>query len=113
MARSHSEARMATAKLEVRLFDGGRRLWTDATGGFLRVLDGTQQQHFARTRGGAITTFELPFLDNDGDNYAVLASRDGYVGAGFHCVKLAPEHVEPIDLMLLPIKHRFDFAAAA
>jgi len=25
---------MATAKLEVRLFDGGRRLWTDATGVF-------------------------------------------------------------------------------
>src|SRR5579884_572954 len=103
MARSHSEARMATAKLEVRLFDGGRRLWTDATGVFLRVLDGTQQQHFAGTVSGAITTFEVPFFDNDGDNDAVLASRDGYVGAGFHGVKVAPDHVEPIDLMLLPV----------
>ena len=104
---------MATAKLEVRLFDGGRRLMADASKVFVRVLDGNQQQYFAGTVSSAITVFDVPFFDNPGDNYAVLASRDGYVGAGYHGITVALDHVEPIDLMLMPIKHRFNFAASA
>jgi hypothetical protein len=79
---------------------------------FVRVLDGNQQQHFAGTVKSAVTKFVVPFFDNAGDNYAVLASRPGYVGAGFHGIKVSPDQVEPIDLMLIPVKHRLNFAKA-
>jgi hypothetical protein len=114
MARSFQERAMPdTATLDVRIFDGRRTLMPDASDVFVRVLDGNQQQHFAGKIGSAVTAFEVPFFDNAGDNYAVLASRDGYVGAGFHGIRVSRDHTEPIDLMLIPIKHRFNFAAAA
>jgi|SRR5262245_5465792 len=99
-----------TAILSVRIFDGRRRLMNDATDVFVRILDGTQQQHFAGKLSAAVQGFRVPFFDNAGDNYAVLASKPGYVGAGFHGIKVSKTRTEPIDLMLMPIKHRFNFA---
>ena len=102
-----------TAGLTVRIFDGRRGLINDASDVFVRILDGNQHQRFAGTLGGAVTKFEVPFFDNAGDNYAVLASKPGWVGAGFHGIKVAKDRTEPIDLMLIPRKHRFNFARAS
>jgi len=95
--------------LSVRIFDGRRVLMENAKDVFVRILDGNQQQHFAGKLKAAVQGFEVPFFDNAGDNYAVLASRPGYVGAGFHGIKVSKSHTEPIDLMLIPVKHRFNF----
>ena len=101
-----------TAMLTVRIFDGRRGLIADASDVFVRVLDGNQQQHFAGNLMSSVQGFQVPFFDNAGDNYAVLASKPGYVGAGFHGIKVSKTHTEPIDLMLIPQKHRFNFANA-
>jgi len=101
-----------SATLTVRIFDGRRGLINDASDVFVRVLDGNQQQHFAGNLMNPVRAFQVPFFDNAGDNYAVLASKRGYVGAGFHGIKVSKTHTEPIDLMLIPVKHRFNFANA-
>jgi len=101
-----------TATLTVRIFDGRRTLINDAKDVFVRILDGNQQQHFADNLKTPVQAFKVPFFDNAGDNYAVLASKKGYVGAGFHGIKVSKTRTEPIDLMLIPVKHRFNFTAA-
>jgi len=101
-----------TASLTVRIFDGRRGLINDASDVFVRIFDGNQQQHFAGTLMNPLREFKVPFFDNAGDNYAVLASKPGYVGAGFHGIKVSRTHTEPIDLMLIPIRHRFNFTNA-
>lgn len=101
-----------TASLTVRIFDGRRGLIDDASDVFVRILDGFQQQHFAGNLKRPLREFKVPFFDNAGDNYAVLASKKGYVGSGFHGIKVSKTHTEPIDLMLIPIKHRFNFTNA-
>jgi hypothetical protein len=100
-----------TATLTVRIFDGRRSLINDPKDVFVRILDGNQQQHFAGNLTAAVQGFKVPFFDNAGDSYAVLASKPGYVGAGFHGIKVAKTHTEPIDLMLIPIRHRFNFTS--
>jgi hypothetical protein len=101
-----------TASLTVRIFDGRRGLIDDASDVFVRILDGFQQQRFAGNLKQPLREFKVPFFDNAGDNYAVLASKKGYVGSGFHGIKVSKTHTEPIDLMLIPIKHRFNFTSA-
>jgi hypothetical protein len=101
-----------SASITVRIFDGRRGLMADATDVFVRILDGNQEQRFAGNIVSPLREFRVPFFDNFGDNYAVLASKPGYVGAGFHGIKVTPKRTEPIDLMLIPVKHRFNFARA-
>ena len=101
-----------TANLVVRIFDGRRGLLPEASDVFVRLLDGNQRERFAGDVKSAVTKFEVPFFGNAGDNYAVLASKPGYVGAGFHGIKVSRDQTEPIDLMLIPVKHRFNFANA-
>jgi hypothetical protein len=101
----------ATSSVRVRIYDGRRRLMADPTGIFIRIIDGNQQQQLAREFAAADLTFnDLPFFDNFGDNYTVLASRPGYVGAGFHPIKLTgSREPEVVDLMLLPTPSQFNF----
>ena len=101
-----------TASLTVRIFDGRRGLINDASDVFVRILDGNQQQHFAGNLMSPLREFKVPVFDNAGDDYAVLASKKGYVGSGFHGIKVSRTHTEPIDLMLIPIRHRFNFTNA-
>jgi hypothetical protein len=101
-----------TASLTVRIFDGRRGLINDASDVFVRILDGNQQQHFAGNLMSPLREFKVPVFDNAGDDYAVLASKKGYVGSGFHGIKVSRTHTEPIDLMLIPIRHRFNFTKA-
>ena len=51
----------------------------------------------------------LPFFDNFGDNYAVVASGDGYEQAGFFLVTLIPDVPDVVDLMLLGKAATFNF----
>lgn len=109
VARARGGPGRETAILSVRIFDGRRGLIDNAKDVFVRILDGNQEQRFAGNLKAAVQGFEVPFFDNAGDNYAVLASKPGYVGAGFHGIKVSKARTEPIDLMLIPVKHRFNF----
>ena len=94
------------ATMVVSLYDGTRQ--PIELGDFLiRVFDGFQNQLFDNDRPAPTTVFSLPFHDNLQDNYRVLASADDFTGAGFSPVKLSPQAVAPVDLLLLP--HGADF----
>jgi hypothetical protein len=54
----------------------------------------------------------LPFYDNAGDNFTVLAFADGYQQAGFTPVKCSPELPQTLDIMLLKRHATFRFADA-
>src|SRR5260370_6118535 len=73
----------------------------------IRIFDGFQNQLFDDDRPAPTTLFTLHFHDNLQDNYRVLVSGDGSVGAGFSPVKLSLKAVAMLDLMLLP--HGADF----
>ncbi len=94
------------ATMVVTVYDGARQ--PIQAGDFLiRIFDGFQNQFFDNNRPAPTTVFKLPFHDNLQDNCRVLASGDGFVGAGFSPVKLSMKAVAMVDLMLLP--HRSDF----
>jgi hypothetical protein len=54
----------------------------------------------------------LPLFNHFGDDYAFLASADGYKDAGFFPVKLAANMDLIVDLMLTPKSNSFTFAQA-
>ena len=94
------------ATMVVTAYDGTRQ--PIQAGDFLiRIFDGFQNQLFDDDRPAPTTVFKLPFHDNLQDNCRVLASGDGFVGAGFSPVKLSLKAVAMVDLMLLP--HGADF----
>jgi hypothetical protein len=78
----------------------------------VRILDGDKQQQFFGPVNAPEHQFEVRCWGNSRDYYTVLVSRDGYVGNGYYPVKVTPSLTEVVDLMLIPRKHRFDFAAA-
>jgi hypothetical protein len=99
-----------TASLRVRIFDGHRQPFANPKNIFIRIIDGNQRQHIARSFNAADLTFTtLPFFDNFGDNYTVLVSKSGHLNAGFHPVKLSAAITEVVDLMLIPQPCQFDF----
>jgi hypothetical protein len=79
-----------------------------------RVIDGSQKKIFEQCqKSSSLLLKGLPFYNNFGDNYTVIASADGYWQAGFTPVKLSPTVDVKIDLMLLPKNPRFDFSMAS
>ena len=77
------------------------------------VTDGNQKQVFRDFRGSQLVLTGLPFFNNFGDQYTVLASAKGCAQAGFTPVKLAPNTVPQVDLMLLGKNATFNFSGAA
>jgi hypothetical protein len=79
----------------------------------LTVIDGNQNQvHRKHHAASSITLKGLPFFNNFGDNYTVIASASGYKQSGFTPVKVAPQSPATVDLMLLPEDPDFDFHEA-
>src|SRR5262249_53112567 len=75
------------------------------------LVDGTQKQ-LLRQEERPSTTFRVPFYDNFGDNYTVVAYADGYEQAGFSPVKCSPQSPQRLDVMLLKKNADYNFAAA-
>jgi hypothetical protein len=96
--------------LKISFFDGTRSALKGAEI-LIRTWDGAQQPRKPETcKASAVRFRGLPFADNLVDNWAVVASADGYEQAGFHPVRLVKGALTSVDLMLLPKKRRFDFA---
>ncbi|HEV2492442.1 MAG TPA: hypothetical protein VG204_05145 [Terriglobia bacterium] len=99
-----------TGSLIVNVFDGTRQLLAPGTQLLVRVNDGNQNEitsDFYRT--SSILFQGLPFYNNFGDNYTVVVSSDGHVQAGFTPVKIAPNTLQHVDLMLSPKDGTFNF----
>ena len=82
---------MDSSTLIVRLFDGTGQMFPAGTDVLLTVTDGNQKQIVRDDfTAASIELRNLPFYDNFGDNYSVIAYVDGYRQAGFAPVKLSP-----------------------
>jgi hypothetical protein len=101
-----------TSTITINVFDGTRQ--PIAAGDILyTVIDGNQHQVFRdNVKSASFALDNLPYFDNFGDNYTVIAYADGYEQAGFVPVKVAPNAPATIDLMLLNKNAGFNFAGA-
>jgi hypothetical protein len=101
------------SSLEINLFDGTRELLSDGSNILFRVFDGNQKQVYNQfKRTPSLLLPKLPFYDNFGDNYTVIAWAKGYRQAGFSPLKLSPSHLTRIDLILIPNEPELNFADA-
>jgi hypothetical protein len=108
-----AEAALTTSTLEINVFDGTRQLLAPGTSVLCRVIDGNQKQVLVQQKkASSLILTGLHFFDNFGDNYTAIVFADGYHQAGFTPLKLSPALATTADLMLIPKKSRFDFAAA-
>lgn len=103
----------ATARIELAVFEG-TRLPIDASVRLLvRILDGYQRELHSRFHHGPRLTFVVPFRDSLADRHTVIVSADDRRQAGFTPVVVRGGERRSVDLMLLPKRHRFQFAAWA
>ncbi len=98
-----------TATLVVRAFNGARQPMSGGSDLLITIRDGFQNQLVRDDFPGPEVPFDLPFNNNLGDNYTVVAFTSKHGQAGFTPVKLSPSVPQTVDLMLLPQKGVFRF----
>ena len=97
--------------VQVNVFDGRRLPISSQVEVLYTLRDGNQKQVYRQfQRAASLTVTGLPFFDNFGDDYAVIASASGYRQSGFYPVRLAPNAPQQVDLMLLHDDAGFSFA---
>ena len=101
-----------TATIRVSAFDGTRSLLSETVNVLFTIFDGFRTQVYRDSDRGASVSFQVPFYDNQGDDYTIIAYADKYTQAGYFPVKVSAEVPEAVDLMLLPKNASFDFRAA-
>src|SRR5260370_27281036 len=103
-----------TASIELNIFDCSRQpIGTGVKNLLIRIIDGNQKQLFSDFRTRSSFDFHVPFYDNFGDRYTVIASADRYKQAGFTPVNVSRTLPQALDLMLLPNEGNFRFANAS
>jgi hypothetical protein len=103
----------ATCSLRVNLYDGSRELLGDGIEPLLTIHDGNQKQVYRDfLKSSSCLVEELPFFDNFGDNYTVVAWASGFEQAGFTPIPLRPNAPGHVDLMLLKQSAGFNFNQA-
>ena len=100
------------SKLELRIFDGSRQLFSAPANFLVTIFDGNQNQLFRNDISSNTMSFDLPFYDNFGDNYRVIVFTDGYRQAGFVPVVLSNQYVRTLDIMLIADDPGFSFVNA-
>ena len=99
--------------LELRIFDGSRQLFAAPANFLVTITDGNRnQQERNYFQANDLTFNNLPFYDNFGDNYSVIAWAEGYQQAGFMPVALSDQYTRILDLMLIPDNPQFSFVNA-
>jgi hypothetical protein len=78
----------------------------------VRVIDGNQHDHGGYRMAPTIVVPALPFYNNFGDRYRLIAAVDGFDQAEIGPFLLTPSKPLSIDLMLLPSDATFNFGAA-
>ncbi|SRR5581483_779700 len=105
-------AAQSSGRLMVNIFDGTRRLMPAGTSVLITVRDGNQNVISRDFHTQPSVMFSVPIFNNFGDQYAVIASANGYRQVGFTPVKAALNVVQSVDLMLLPSDGAYNFAQA-
>jgi hypothetical protein len=101
------------ATILLNIFDGTRQpIGPGVKNLLVRIIDGNQKQLFSDFRNGSSFQFQLPFYDNLGDRYTVIASADHHAQAGATPVNLQRTVPQTVDLMLLDKNGSFRFADA-
>jgi hypothetical protein len=100
---------MSSSLLTVNVFDGARQPMGD-TPILFNIADGRGNRVVQQRDFPSGQTFELPFYDNEGDNYTVVVYADGYEQAGFMPVKCSPDAPQTLELMLIGKHAGFNFA---
>ena len=105
-----------TATLNINLFSGARAPLPAGTQVLLTVRDGNQQDVSLPDNGfvnsASVQIAGLPYYNNFGDNYAVVASADRYQQAGFFPVTVNPAVPAVADIMLVAKDATFNFRNA-
>jgi hypothetical protein len=97
--------------MRINVFDGTRQVIQKDVKVLMTIIDGYDKQ-LVRNDYPPGQPFEVPFYNNLGDDYRVLAYCDGYTQAGFTPVKCSPQTPQSVDLMLLKKSASFNFADA-
>jgi hypothetical protein len=100
------------SKLQLRIFDGTRNLFSAPIPFLITITDGNRIQRFRNYCQKNDVTFDLPFFDNNGDNYTVVVWANGYKQAGFAPVILSDKYVRTLDIMLISDSPGFSFVDA-
>ena len=100
------------SKLQLRIFDGTRQLFSAPAKFLVTITDGNRAQHVRDYFEANDVTFDLPFFDNFGDNYSVVVWATGYKQAGFVPVTLSDQYLKTLDIMLVPDDPGFSFVDA-
>lgn len=107
---------LKTCTLNINIFSGARTPLPPGTEALLTVRDGNQKTLSLPNNGfvsnSSIIIDDLPFYNNFGDNYAVIASASGYQQAGFFPVTVDPSHPAVVDIMLVKKDPVFNFRNA-
>lgn len=106
-----SAAAAKTCSLSVNIYDGTRRHLPAGIRPMVTIFNGFKKQFF-RDFTASSAIFTVPFHDNAGDDYTVIAHAGGYRQAGFFPVRVSRLFVAEIDLMLLPADAGYNFAPA-
>jgi hypothetical protein len=102
-----------TAVIMLNIFDGSRQpIGGGVKNLLLRIIDGNQKELVSKFFTGSNFEFRVPFYDNLGDRYTVIASADNYHQAGFTPVPVSQTMSQTVDLMLLPKNGNFKFGDA-
>ena len=100
------------SKLQLRIFDGTRQLFSAPAQFLITITDGNQTQHIRNYYPNNDITFDLPFFDNFGDEYSVVVWAKGCKQAGFMPVTLSDQYLKVLDIMLIPEVPGFSFVDA-
>ena len=100
-----------TGKIILQVVNGARQPFTGNVD--IRLFDGDKNGGSQITRKGPTIIIEnVPCFDNTRDDYTVLASADGMVQSGYFPVRVAPNTLRPVFLMLFPKDGGFNFNQA-
>jgi hypothetical protein len=99
--------------LVIHAFDGSRQPLTAGVEPLFTIHDGNQRQVYREfAKSSSLRLTDLPFFDNFGDNYTVVAWAPGFEQAGFTPVPVRPNIPGQVDIMLLKQSATFNFNQA-
>ena len=100
------------SRLQLRIFDGTRQLFSAPAQFLVTITDGNQAQRVRQYFSNTTLLFDLPFFDNPGDNYSVVVWAQGYQQAGFVPVTLSDKSPTNLSIMLVADDPGFSFVNA-
>src|SRR6185295_16907944 len=95
------ERALNSCSITVNVFSGKRELMERGVNVLLTIRDGNQKEVYRKfKKASRLLLGNLPFFNNFGDRYTVLAWADGYQQVGFTPVPVTPQTPATVDLML-------------